>query len=113
MAVLKIMLPEDSGNVSTFVQQFFSAEKNLPVDFTDKCCRLLRDERIQGDLSGDLVTVHFNLVRALPDVLSTQYFVDELRLPLYLMLACRRQVCSSQDDFEAQHFIVQSLQIIL
>lgn len=107
------MICHDTANFVTFIESVLSAcGKEFPSHFADRTYSYLHDDRVVDSIAASLISVLVRFIRVSPATFCGPDILNGVGLVPYLMLACRRQICSSTQRSDAHEYVVTSLEIL-
>lgn len=112
MELVENMFDDDRDNIFICAENILACNEEFSLHFAHTACRLLMDDRIIDSLAHNLLALVTVFVRASPETFCAPSIVEGVGLLPYLMLSCRRHICSSVPH-EAFTFVIMTIDVLL
>lgn len=107
MELLDTILQGDQDNIQSCVEVMYSScPEDFSAHFADKAYKILKDDRIVGDIAVSLIGICAVFIRASPERYCDPALAEGIGLVPYLLIACRRQICGAHNLYKAQLFVI-------
>ena len=112
MKLIHDMMDADRDGIAPLIDRLLACHKDFPFHFLQKSSGLLRDDRVLDNVAICLIALCGSFIQNEPLILSKPDIVEESNLVPNLMIACKRQMCSSTLS-DAQLFVMTTLESLL